>query len=88
MDYHPRDTILKCKDAANVIKQFASRLNVELILYKGGSIEKGVCEKIGVDFINIEDVGAKRVDSHSPRVEINLHYNFLLNTGCLFELPV
>ena len=79
LDYQPKDAILQCKDAENVIKEFASRLNAELILYKGGSIEKRLCEKIDID---------KKVDSHSPKVEVNLHYNYLLNTGCLFELPV
>ena len=88
LDYRPKDTILQCKDAEDVIKEFASRLNAELIIYKGGSIEKRLCEKINIDSMNIEDVGAKKVDSDSPKVEVNLNYNYLLNTGCLFELPV
>ena len=74
MDYCPRDTKLKCKDAENVIKNFASGLNEELILYKGGNIEKEFCEKNGIDAINIEDVGVKKVP-----------YNFLLNMRCLFK---
>ena len=63
-------------------------MNVERILYKAGSIEKRPREKIDIDSINIEDVGSKKGDSHSPKVEVNLHYNYLLNTGYLFELPV
>ena len=46
LDYQPKDAILQCKDAENVIKEFASRLNAELILYKGGVLKKGYVKKL------------------------------------------
>ena len=83
LKYYPKKSNLKCGVAAHMIKQFANSLNAKLILYKGGTIEKKLCEKLRIDSINIEDVGAEKINSHSPRIEINAHYNYLLNMGCL-----
>ena len=54
------------------MKEFADLLNANLIL-KGGTHEKDVSTEIGLDSVNIENVGVRRVNNHDPRQEVNLH---------------
>ena len=82
--YPPRHVSLKCKDAPSVVRNFDR--NVNLMLYKGGEHEKELAEKIGMDSINIEDVGVQRVNSHDPKEEVNLYFNSLLHLGCILKL--
>ena len=68
------------------MKEFADLLNANLIL-KGGTHEKDVSTEIGLDSVNIENVGVRKVNNHDPRQEVNLHYNQLIRLAWLFDIP-
>ena len=53
--YPPRHVTLKRKDVPSIVRNFNQ--NVSLMLYKGVSHEKELVRIIGMDSINIEDVG-------------------------------
>ena len=82
--YPPQHVTLKCKDAPNIVRNFDR--NVKLMLYKGGDHEKKLARIIGMDSINIEDVGIQKVNSHDPKEEVNLYFNQLLHLGCILKL--
>ena len=86
--YYPVNTKLKCCDVAAVVNRFVKTVNASLVLYKGGHLEKNVCDQLGIACLNIELLGAQKVNSHSPKEEVNEHYKYLLNAGCVFQLPV
>ena len=88
LPYSPIDRKLKCCDAASGVKRFLETVNASVVLYKGGCLEKNICDQLGVECWNIELLGAPKLNTHSPKEEINEHYNFLLNIGCMFKLPV
>ena len=79
LDYYHPTTKLKCRDAKALVYNFAKSLDAKLVLYKGGHLEKDLCTVIGLDCMNIETVGVKKVYSHDPREEVNLYYQQLLN---------
>ena len=87
LSYYPTNTKLKCCDVLSKVNDFLESVNACIVLYKGGCLEKRICEQLGIECYNIEYLGAPKVNSHSPKVEINAHYNFLLNIGCMFQLP-
>ena len=76
-----------CIQAAFLIQEFVRMNNIDIILFKGGTIEQRLCNDAGVPSLNIEILGAPKVNSHDPKVEVHSHYNYLLNIGCLFPLP-
>ena len=53
--------------------------DIELVLYKGGTIEKDLCRELDVDCMNIECFeGIEKASSHDPREEVNFYYNQLI----------
>ena len=75
--YPPRYCTVKCNDVPNIVRNFDR--NVKLMLYKGGEYEKKLARSIGMDSINIEEVGIQKVNSHNPKEEVNLYFNQLLH---------
>ena len=61
-----------------MIQNFISNHRVEVVLYKGGTIEKDICEKLSVQSYNIEVInGLKKIYSHDPATEVNLYWDQL-----------
>ena len=85
--YNPKDTTHQCTVASQILFNFVRRNNIKIVLYKGGTIEKKLCEEMNIEAYNIERLGVLKIYNHSPNVETHFHYNCLLNIGCLFRLP-
>ena len=86
LEYYPSAYADRCRNSLAIIKDFITTNNINLLLYKGGIIEKRLAEKLNIASYNIEKVGAPKVDSHDPEVEVNTHWNFLLQRGCILNL--
>jgi len=86
LEYYPTAYADRCVNSLAIIKDFITTNNINLLLYKGGIIEKRLAEKLNIASYNIEKVGAPKVDSHDPEVEVNAHWNFLLQRGCILNL--
>ena len=70
---------IRCAEALSKINEFIVYNDVELILYKGGSIEKDLCEELCIKSMNIELLPEiKKVESHDPRLEVNWYYAQIL----------
>ena len=49
---------------------------IELILYKGGTIEGDLCQALNIPPWNIENLeGLKKAHSHNPREEVDYYYS-------------
>ena len=86
LKYYPAYSSPRCIDSMDIVKRFITENNINLLLYKGGVIERKLAEKLNISSYNIERIGAPKVNSHDPEVEVNAHWNFLLRTGCILEL--
>ena len=79
LPFYPKKRIFKCYYARRIIEEFMDITGADLVLYKGGNIERNLCNRMGLESYNIEELGVKKVTTHDPREEVNIHYNFLLN---------
>ena len=76
LPYHPRKG-RPCEDAKKELKEFVNEHQINVIYYKGGTIEKNLCKQIDFPCFNIEDINAPKVNSHDPRVEVRAHWEFV-----------
>ena len=51
---------------------------IELIFYKGGDIEKNLCQELDIQSYNIENFNIKKAYSHDPYEEVNYYYSQLI----------
>ena len=73
--YNPRKYSPGCRQVLTLLKEFITNNSVELIHYKGGSIEKDMCNEMNIISFNIEHLhGLKKVSSHDPFVEVNNYF--------------
>ena len=65
--------------AALKIRKFIEDNGIDLILYKGGCIEKQICKELGISSFNIEKLGKfEKPYSHGPYAEVNTYYGQLI----------
>ena len=51
------------------------RNRIELVLYKGGTIEHSLSNELCIPSLNIENVPQlQKANSHDPKFEVNYHY--------------
>ena len=68
-----------CKTVLAKINAFIVYNSIDLILYKGGTIEKELCSKLCIPCYNIERFPElEKVQSHDPQTEVNGYYNQLV----------
>ena len=72
-------TVLPCSIAVTKIGKFIKDNGIDLILYKGGCIEKQICKELGISSFNIEKLGKfEKPYSHDPYVEVDTYYEQLI----------
>ena len=74
LSYNPRMGY-KCRQARQLISTFMQDANI--ILYKGGVVEKEFGEEMGLTTFNLEKFGVKKADNHNPLHEVVNFYNQL-----------
>jgi hypothetical protein len=78
LPYNPEKRSSPCSTATEKIHNFITENGVEIILYKGGNIEKSVCDELQIPSMNIEEFGVVKASCHDPRLEVHSYYEQLL----------
>ena len=79
LSYSPKKYSSECADAVSKINNFVVYNDIELILYKGGDIEKELCKELCIKSMNIELIPEiEKINSHDPRLEVNWYYDQIL----------
>ena len=75
LSYDPRKwPRIRCVDAVSKIYNFVVYNDIELLLYKGGDIEKECIKCMNIELIP----GIQKINSHDPRMEVNWYYHQVL----------
>ena len=80
LPYYPDKPSSPCLKAPTRLQNFIMNNKIDLILYKGGQIEKHMANEIDIASFNIEHFAKdlEKVSSHDPYVEVNCYYTQLL----------
>ena len=84
LTYNPQTYSPLCTNVLEEINNFIVYNGIELVLYKGGIIERDLCIDLDIPSINLELIpNLKTVKSHDPRVEVNWYYAQLVGHSYL-----
>ena len=64
----------KCYQAKEVLFQFIKKYGVDIIYYKGGQIERQLCNEIKCPSFNLEYISIPKAYSHNPREEVKFYF--------------
>ena len=70
--YNPKKYSPECARVLPLLNEFLVYNGIELIIYKGGSIEADLANALDIPASNIENI-VQKANSHDPRAEVN-HY--------------
>ena len=82
LSYYPSKKCLPCIEAKDILKNFVLSLDADIIFYKGGIFERDISTEIGIGSFDIAQLGVKKVNSHDPKKEIQLHYKQIIRMHC------
>ena len=84
LTYNPIHYSPECSTSSSVIKKIVTDIGCDFILYKGGTIEREICERIGVVSYNIECLdGLQKALTHDPIEEVRFYMKQLNDMGFL-----
>ena len=84
--YHPPRQSQDCQCVEKVLKDFIALHNLKLILYKGGNVEKDLCDAMNIPAYNIEIFDIGKADSHNPEEEVDFYFRQLIKKVSFFPL--
>ena len=72
LQYEPSNVSEKCANSADIIRDYLSIKRIDLILFKGGTIERDLCNTLNIECRNLEDYGVGKYegDVHDPFKEV------------------
>ena len=76
LPYYPKNGY-RCSYFLTFLCNFIMKNEVKMILYKGGTVESSMCEKISQPCMNIELLGCPKIKSHNPEEEVQSHFEFI-----------
>ena len=80
--YDPVRYSPECSKVGEILKNFVYRNNISLILYKGGTIERDLCEVLCIPSYNMECfTKLEKPGCHDPKKEICSYYDQLQKLG-------
>ena len=80
LTYNPKRYSPICSTVLDKINEFIVYNDIDLILYKGGTIEKDLCSELDISSMNIECFeDLEKAQSHDPRFEVNFYYDQIIN---------
>ena len=84
LTYSPRTYSPLCANVVPEINNFLVNNGIDVILYKGGTIEKDLCKELHISSMNIECIPElEKIQSHDPRVEVNWYYGQIVGYSYL-----
>ena len=83
LQYYPSDPYApRCSKVLEKINEFIIYNSIDCIMYKGGTIEKQLCQKLCIPCYNLEYLSdLRKVESHNPQTEVLGYYGQLINLG-------
>ena len=76
LTYDPKQYSPSCSTVLAKVNEFIVNNDVELILYKGGTIEKDLCEELDIPSYNIECFEEmEKAGSHDPCTEVHCYFS-------------
>ena len=79
LEFHPS----LCTTAVEKLSNFIKDNGIDVVLYKGGNVEKDICDKLDMESFNIELFdGMIKTNSNEPCEEVTSYYNQLIHIGC------
>ena len=81
LNFYPSKSVkaFTCLEAKYIIKNFLLKTKSDIVFFKGGKFESDLCLEINVESFDMEKIGVKKVASHDPEIEVNLHYTQLMD---------
>ena len=79
LTYTPWGISAPCEISRLKLEELVATHGIDLILYKGGSLEAELCKKLNIDCKNLETMDIEKSYSLNPRQEIDFYYNQLIN---------
>ena len=74
--YDPMRYSPECRIVTTIVLNFINDNNIRYILYKGGTIERDLCDELHIPSYNIEcRPGLIKANCHDPKKEIHFYYN-------------
>ena len=73
MTFDPRFPSSLCANSVNIIGQLLKNRQIDLILFKGGQLERDLAEKLQMECKNLEDFGVPKFTAgiHNPEAEVH-----------------
>ena len=79
LNYHPWKFSPKCSQAIVKLNNFIVNNGINIIFYKGGTIERDMCDELDIPSYNIEYFkDLEKVHSPKPRVKVRGYYNQIM----------
>ena len=75
LNYEPRYFSPDCLKVLSILNEFIVYNDIDLILYKGGTIERDLSKALDISSLNIECFELEKVQSHDPYVEVNSYFS-------------
>ena len=76
LKYNPKKYSPECLQIVPLLNRFIVDSGIELILYKGGTIERDLSKELGVPSLNIECFEElEKAYCHDPRTEVDCYYS-------------
>ena len=70
--------------AYQMLNKLVVHNSITMVLFKKGIVERGLCQELVIESMNIELFGELvKNHSHDTREEVNFYYNQLINLGLL-----
>ena len=85
LNYYPKGISELCILAAMRLKTFVKSNNIDVVFFKGGVIEKRLCDVAGIRCFDIGSIVPK-VQIHNPRIEVHSHFHYLTLHYCKKEI--
>ena len=80
LSYNPKKRSPRCSRVLPLLNEFIVNNAIELIIYKGGSIEKDLAKALDILSMNIECFkgSIKKANSHDPRIEVDCYLSQII----------
>ena len=72
LSYYPSDNrpFTECANIPEIVKDYLEFNNISIVYYKGGCLEKDLCEIIGFESRDLEKFGVQKAQTHDPLMEV------------------
>ena len=76
LPYNPPKRLqpLDCQHTGELLKSFIALHKLNFILYKGGNVEKELCNTINIPAYNIEIFDIDKASNHNPEEEVSFYF--------------